>query len=270
MTKRDELNLFLERADEFIDSKFILADIKIVNLLKSIASSETLLALFKNCLTDFDYEQAKQKFLVKSPYLSEDKGEFVIPESPKDLLAFTFNVLMDIDAKRINMSSFINKYFYVDGSFASGYNAFISTMIKPFRNSVKGLMESVIEGKIQDPIEAIVQEEKRRAKEQEEEKIRIEQDKELSLKSYGNNIKAIKEILLIDKQKVKNSKLKDQEKEYMELVIDMFANVISSEDKDAIIYAYTSYYFMAKSHPFTLFLRANKIYKLLKGVLDAI
>ena len=34
MTKREELDLFVIRINEFIDSKYILADIKIVNLLK--------------------------------------------------------------------------------------------------------------------------------------------------------------------------------------------------------------------------------------------
>ena len=38
MEKREELNLFLEKVEELIDSKYILADIKIVNILKVIAS----------------------------------------------------------------------------------------------------------------------------------------------------------------------------------------------------------------------------------------
>ena len=70
MTKREELNLFIKRIDEFIDGKYILADVKIINILKVIAGSETLLALFKNCLTDFDYSEAKKTYLVKSKYLS--------------------------------------------------------------------------------------------------------------------------------------------------------------------------------------------------------
>jgi hypothetical protein len=41
-------------------------------------------------------------------------------------------------------------------------------MIKPFKNSVKILMDSVIEGKLQDPIEALTEEEERRAREKEE------------------------------------------------------------------------------------------------------
>ena len=112
MTKNEELNLFVEKADELINSKYILADIKIAGLLKSIALSDTLLALFKNCLTDFDFEKAKEKYLVKSPYLSSEKGEFVLPPNSRELLAFIFCVLVDIDAKRIVMGEFISKYFF--------------------------------------------------------------------------------------------------------------------------------------------------------------
>ena len=111
MTKAEELNLFLARADEFIDGKYILADIKIVNLLKSIAYSKTLLAIFENCLKDFDYASAKKKYLVKNKFLSEDKGEFVLPSNSRELLAFTFLILMDVDSRKINLNDFINKYF---------------------------------------------------------------------------------------------------------------------------------------------------------------
>ena len=270
MTKKEELDLFLMHAQELVDSKYILADVKIVNLLKSIASSDTLIALFKNCLTDFDYEAAQNKYLVKSPYLSSDKGEFILPPNTKDLLAFTFNVLADFDARRINMTAFLNKYFYVDGSSASGYDAFINAMIKPFIASVKSLMDSVIDGKLQDPIEALTEQENRRAKELEEEKIRQEQEAEIAKKSYGEAVKKIKEILLNDKQKVKNKKFTEDKKEEMLLVIDMLANAMTSEDRDAIIYAFVAYKFMTKAHKILFYNRANKIFKLLKDVLNAI
>ena len=155
LTKSEELRVFIERADELINSKYILADIKIVNLLKAIASSDTLIALFKNCLDGFDYNVAKKKYLVKNPYLSDEKGQFVLPPNSRELLAFVFNVLMDIDAKRISLGDFIDKYFYEDGSSYAGYSAFVNAMIKPFKNSVALLMEKVIEGKLQDPVEAV-------------------------------------------------------------------------------------------------------------------
>ncbi len=270
MNKREELDLFLERAQEFIDSKYILADIKIVNLLKAIASSDTLLALFKNCLTDFDYEEAQKKYLVKSQYLSSDKGEFVLPASSKELLAFTFNLLVDFDAKNIELGGFLSRYFYVDGSFASGYDAFINAMIRPFVSAIKTLMESVIEGKLQDPVEALTEQENKRIKALEEEKAQKEKEKELAQKTYGDSVKKIKEILLKDKQKVRAKKWAEDKQEEILLVIDMLGNAITSEDRDAIIYAFVSYKFMAKANGLMFFGRAKKVFKLLKGVLDAI
>ena len=142
MDKNAELALFIERADELIESKYIIADIKIVGLLKAIAASDTLIAIFKNCMTGFDYAAAQKKYLVKSKYLAEDKGEFVLPPTSRELLAFIFSVLVDIDAKRIDFAQFINKYFYEDGSFSAGYTAFLNSMIKPFKTRSKCLWKA--------------------------------------------------------------------------------------------------------------------------------
>jgi hypothetical protein len=179
-------------------------------------------------------------------------------------------VLVDIDANRIVFSDLLNKYFFSYGSLTSSYGAFINTVIKPFKNSVKILMEDVIEGKIQDPIEALVEEEKRKQREQEEAVIRAQKDKELSEKAYGESIKAIREILLLDKKKVKDSKLKDAIKEEIILVIDMLANVIESEDKDAINYAFIAYKYVAKCKKLYFFGRVKKISKQLRNVLNGI
>ena len=263
-------SLFIEKTDELINAKYILADIKIVNMLKAIASSQTLIALFKNCLTDFDYEGAKKKYLVKSPYLSEEKGEFVLPPNSKELLAFIFNILVNVDAKNIDLNAFINKYFYVDGSFSSGYQAFLTSMIKPFKNSVKMLMEKVIDGSIQDPLEALTEEENRRVREKEEaERVKIT-EQELLKKTYGKSIKTIKEALLEDKQKIRLKVKEESIKEELLLVVDMLANVIESEDKDAIAYAFISYKYVCKAHKFLFFRRVKKLSKLVREVVDAI
>ena len=270
MTIREELDLFIERADDFANSKYILADIKIVNLLKAIASSNTLVALFKNCLTDFDYQAAQKKYLVKSQYLGNNRGEFVLPPNSRELLSFVFNVLMDIDGKNIQLAEFIDKYFYVDGSFSAGYEAFITGMIKPFRNSVKLLMESVIDGKLQDPIEALVEEETRRAKQKEIDEDNQRKQNELSKKAYGESVKAIREFLLKDKQKIKKSKLVDDKKEEILLVIDMLANVVESEDKDAITYAFIAYKYVTKAYKCKFIGRVKKISKLIKDVVNGL
>ncbi len=266
MTKREELEIFVSRADEFIDSSYILADIKIANLLKSIAVSDTLLAIFKNCLNGFDYVQAQKVYLVKNKYLPGEKGQFVLPPNSREILAFIFNFLVDVDAKRVDFAEFIQKYFYEDGSFSSGYSAFLNGMIKPFKSAVISIMEKVIEGKIQDPVEAISEQEAKKLSEQTEEKLQREKDKELSKKAYGNSIKTIKNFLLVDKTKIRESKLKDAIKEEILLVVDMLANVVEGEDKDAIKYAFTAYKYCAKAYKFKFWGRARKIQKLLKDV----
>ena len=268
MDRNAELDLFLERADELIDSKYIIADVKIVGLLKAIAASDTLIAVFKNCLSGFDYMAAQKKYFVKSKYLAEGKGEFVLPPSSRELLAFIFNVLLDIDAKRIDFAQFLNKYFYEDGSCSAGYAAFLNSMIKPFRNSVKMLMESVIEGKLQDPVEALTEEEERKTRLAQEEAEQKRIDKELSEKAYGESVKALRAILLEDKTKVKNSRLKEDVKEELTLIIDVFADALDADDKDGIAYSFIAYKYMVKAEKFFFFGRVKKVEKYLKDVLN--
>ena len=269
MTKREELNAFIVRADEFIDSKYILANVKIVNLLKSIASSETLMAIFKGCLTDFDYTKAKNEYFIKN-VLNDGKGEFIMPQSSRELLALTFSLLMDFDGGKLDVGDFISKYFYENGSIYEGYSAFLRLVIKPFKATVVNLMENVIEGKIQDPIEAVMEEEKARSEKQKQDEIRQMKEKELAKKSLGNAIKTVRERLTADKKKIRESKLSDTAKTELNLIIDMLANVIDSEDREAINYAFVAYKLARKAHPILFFGGNGAFDGAIKQVIDAI
>ena len=265
-----ELLNFLEANEEFINSKYILADIKIVNILKSIASSETILALFKSSIVDFDYEEAKKKYLVKDKYFSGEKGEFILPDSAREILALVFNILMDIDAKRLNFGEFINKYFYIDGSYSASFSAFGNAIIRPFMNTVKSLMQSVIDGTLQDPKDALIEHEARIEREKAEKERQEKMEKELSLKAYGNSVKQIKAILSDDKAKIKRKNIDPDEKEQIVLVINTLANAIDGSKKDDIIFAFVSYRYMVKAHPILFINRAKKVGKLLEDILNAL
>ena len=268
MSKQDELVAFLEAGEDLINGKYILADIKIVNLLKSIASSETLVALFKSSLLDFDFDQAKSKYLVQNKYFSGDRGEFVLPNNAKDILAFTFTILMDADAKRINLGEFINRYFFEDGSYSAGYALFTTQMIRPFVNTVKKLMLSVIDGKIEDPLKAIEREEEKQRQEQLEIERRAQIEKELSQKAYGESVKAIKNILLEDKTKIKKKKMDADEVEQIVLIIDKLANAVEQTDAEQIIYSYVAYRYMTMQHRCAFWGRAKLIKKYLQDILN--
>ena len=79
----------------------------------------------------------------------------------------------------------------------------------------------------------------------------------------------MREILLLDKTKIKNYKIKPEEKERLTLVVDMLANTVESEDKDAIFYAFTSFYYATKVHKHRK-LKRKKVEKLVKEILNAI
>ena len=130
------------------------------------------------------------------------------------------------------------------------------------------LMESVIDGKLQDPLEAFLEEEERKKAQEQAALEERKREKELSKKSYGESVKSIREILLKDKTKVRNSKLKDEIKEEYILVIDMLANAVEEADKDGIRYAFIAYKFAVKSKVFMFFGRAKKVARLLKDVIN--
>ena len=147
MNIKDELNLFLLKTDELLSSKYILAEVKIVGVLKAIAASKTIMDIVRGSLKNFEVQNAKSKYLARNDY-DESRGQFVMPENSGDMIALTFSLLMAIDSKEIELNDFLKEYFYADGSLFASYSEFLTKVIKPFRNTVKVLAEGIIDGKI--------------------------------------------------------------------------------------------------------------------------
>lgn len=267
MNKEMELKNFKEKAEDLISSSYLLAEVKIVNLLKVIASSDTICALFKSCLTDFDYVNAKKSYFVASQYLSNDKKVFVLPESPKDIIAFVFLCLMDIDSKTITLPTFLDTYFYDDGSTYSSYSMFINLMIKPFVSTVYSLAEDIFAGKLQDPHEVLTNIERKKARLKAEKEEELEKEKELSKKSYGENVKKARRILIANKNKFLNSKISGSEKAQRAMVIDELVFALDSEKQDRIAYSFLCHCYMAKAHIFRKQFKVKTIRKLLNKVI---
>lgn len=131
----DGLDNFLNKCDEVINSKFILAVTKISELLSSIAASKPLFELFELILSDFNYNKFKAAYLVRSKE-NTDRGILLLPESAKDKIALIFCLLMDIEAGEIEFGRFLQTYFYTDGSYFESFSDFCQGVIKPFKNTV--------------------------------------------------------------------------------------------------------------------------------------
>lgn len=132
-----QIDTFLIKCDELMQSKFIIADTKISEVLKSIAASDLLYAFFRDITGEFDYPAAQQKYMNYSPEGTQGMRKLLFPEDPQQKLAFIFCLLVDFDSKRIDLSRFLQEYFYGDGSVYESFYAFCNQVIKPFRNTVR-------------------------------------------------------------------------------------------------------------------------------------
>ena len=136
-TGREQIDLFLRRCDEVMGSRFIIADTKISDLLKSIATSDLLYAYFRDITKNFDFRAAQRKYLDNAPAAPSRGKKMLFPEDPQEKLAFIFCLLVEFDSKKRDLSEFLQEYFYEDGSVYESFYAFTNQVIKPFRNAVK-------------------------------------------------------------------------------------------------------------------------------------
>ena len=137
-TGREQIDLFLQRCDEVMQSKFILADSKISELLKSIAASDLLYAFFREITRDFDYPAAREKYM-NYGYESSQKRRLLFPSDPSEKLAFIFCLLVDLDSKALDLGGFIRSRFPAGGSVHEGFYIFCAQVVMPFKEAVRAL-----------------------------------------------------------------------------------------------------------------------------------
>lgn len=135
--KIERIERFLCACDELVEGKFILADTKIGELLKSIAASAELTNLFAAVADGFDYAAAKKLYLRFPAGKGAAHGTAFLPAERGEVLAFVFCLLAEFDAGTLKLSDFLLRYFYEDGSYTASYALFTDRMIRPFRDIVR-------------------------------------------------------------------------------------------------------------------------------------
>ena len=253
MDRREELSLFLEKADELIGCKYILADTKIVALLKCIACSKTILAILQSSLNAFDFNEAKHRYLIRSED-NTTRGEYVVPTSTGDVIALSFSILMAIDSNEIEFASFLKEYFYADGSVFGSYSLFINQVIKPFKNTLKTIMEGIIDGKIKDPKESIVEKNDNPVKLK-----KLSNDKIIGEKEF---IRA-KTLLVTAKTAVLTSEIDAETQADAFYIIENLIVALEEADKNRIKDLYTAYKYFANYNK-KINLKSSELYTLLK------
>lgn len=132
-----EIQNFSNACTMFCESKYILSDPRLSEILKSIAASGVLVKIMEELTCDYDFE--KEYISAKLP-LSTGSVRLEYPEEKNEFIAFVFYLLFYIDQGRIEFSDFLFEY-YARESINQSFNAFCEVVDK-FRRSLLSLFDA--------------------------------------------------------------------------------------------------------------------------------
>lgn len=115
---------FLNAVSSTLESKYILIDRKISDILSSIANSPDVYTVIAKCMINFDFRQA---------WVNAVKSNFIkLPENEDDRIAFIFCFLSNIDDKNLDITMVLDKYFSYDQD-VKPYELFCKNIIVEFK-----------------------------------------------------------------------------------------------------------------------------------------
>lgn len=107
--KAEDLASFKSAADELLSCKFILAEKRISELLKTIAANKELVELFKTALSGYNYAVEFNR----SRVANKGKIRLELPKNQARKIAYVFCLLMEFDTGKRNLKDFLDTYYYM-------------------------------------------------------------------------------------------------------------------------------------------------------------
>lgn len=142
---KQKLDEFYSACDDLIGGKFILSNLKITTILKTIASSDLLYNLFSKCMNGFNFTNEFK--------LATNDLVLKMPESREKTLAFVFCLLLQIDNKKMDLQRFVKEHFDSPDGYNVSYANFAKVVLIPFKEYVKEIIEEMQEDKPQEPVQ---------------------------------------------------------------------------------------------------------------------
>ncbi len=129
-----EIKNFITSCDEFINGKFILADIKIAKLLRAITESTAIYNVIAESLINYDYK--KESIALEEECKLKNDGNLILPEDNNIVIPYVFSLLVEIDSKQLNFDEYLEKNFVSASSQKEEYEAFAHCIIVPFKKAI--------------------------------------------------------------------------------------------------------------------------------------
>lgn len=148
--QKPNINKFLLSIQNMIESKYILIDRRISDILLSIAENDAIYNLIAECMINFDFREEWKR--------ATDGQFFKFPENESKRIAFIFCMLNNIDDRNIDITNVLEKYFSYDLGYTP-YDMFCKTVIVEFKRLVMKFLNIVeISNQAQAVESVIVQE----------------------------------------------------------------------------------------------------------------
>lgn len=136
---KDELIEFEKVLDQACRSKFIMVDKRISDILKCIASTESVYELIKKTLVNFDF--AKELKIATSI-----DGHFSMPNDDIRAIALTFCILNAVDDKKLDITMLLANNFTGEDPYAK----FCDQVFLRFKTAVLGLLGTNVEEHVEE------------------------------------------------------------------------------------------------------------------------
>ncbi len=234
-TREQSLNEFLTVVDGLINSKYLFAGAKIFEVLKTINSSKILSDTFSYFVDGFDFEGILSDALVEN----EEGRFFILPEKNTDAITLVYLLLREINNKNAQLTDLLD-YFNGVKNYDLAFKNFANEVLIPFRNYTYEIGLSLI-GKTETQYTPINEE--NNSETITENAFDIKEDKPLI-----NPNTTLLRLLDLDRLSIKQSRLKEEEKEELLYVLDVFSTEIKGGDADKVRLAYLAYHYAIRPY----------------------
>lgn len=129
--KLENIQEFLISIKNMLESKYILVDRRVSDILRSIANTNDVYNLIAECMINFDFGYEWRK---------ATSGNFLrLPETDSKKIAFIFCMLNNIDDRKLDITEILERYFSYDLAYSS-YDQFCRYVIVEFRRLILKLL----------------------------------------------------------------------------------------------------------------------------------
>ncbi len=125
--KLEEIQEFLLSIKNMLESKYILIDRRVSDILRAIAETNSVYNLIAECMINFDFA---------SEWRKSTEGSFLkLPDTDPKKIAFIFCLLNNVDDKKIDITVVLERFYSYDLAY-SPYDLFCRNVIVEFRRLI--------------------------------------------------------------------------------------------------------------------------------------